>query len=193
MLTLSGRNEAGLQAEALRALGIPVLELALDSFADLKEVTRLLGRACGKAALADEVCMAWQKHFTSLEERFHGEKRIRVFFEVRSQQLLAAGKKNIVSEIIRCAGGENVVTNEKKLVRISEEALLALDPEAYIIQQGPMNPAPTPLTERPALSQLTAARKQRVLLVEEELFSRPGPQIIDACERLGNWLHSDAQ
>ena len=75
-----------------------------------------------------------------------------------------------------------------KLVRFSEEALIAADPDVYLIQQGPMNPAPTPLTERDHYKGLRAVREGRVLVVDEERFARPGPRALDAAEELAGWL-----
>ena len=55
-----------------------------------------------------------------------------------------------------------------KLVRFSEEALIAADPDVYLIQKGPMNPAPTPLAERDHYKGLRAVREGRVLVVDDE-------------------------
>jgi ABC-type Fe3+-hydroxamate transport system, periplasmic component len=65
------------------------------------------------------------------------------------------------------------VSDGKKLVRYSEESLIAADPDAYIIQKGPMNPEPTPLAERDHYRDLRAQRAGRVLIVDEERFARP--------------------
>ena len=113
---------------------------------------------------------------------------MRVFYEVRYPNLLAAGRASIVDEIIRHAGGRNVLDAPQKLVRCNEEMLVALDPEAYILQQGPMNPAPQAPAERPHYRGLSAVRSGRVLLVDEHLFARPGPRSVEAAERLARWL-----
>ena len=102
---------------------------------------------------------------------------------------MAAGMGGISSEILALAGGENVVSDSKKLVRFSEEALIAADPDVYLIQQGPMNPAPTPLDERAHYKGLRAVREGRVLVVDEDRFARPGPRALDAAEELAGWLH----
>ena len=82
-----------------------------------------------------------------------------------------------------------MVSDSKKLVRYSEEALIAADPDAYIIQKGPMNPEPTPLAGRDHYRDLRAQRAGRVLIVDEDRFARPGPRALDAAEELDIWLH----
>ena len=62
-------------------------------------------------------------------------------------------------------------------------------PEAYILQRGPMNPAPQPPEQRAHFQGLKAVRQGRVLVVEEERFARPGPASVDAVEELARWLH----
>ncbi len=189
VLQLSGRSEASLQSEALRKQGLRVLELSLASFADLVQVTKSLGTLTGAEKQAQDITELWQRRLDEIQNR-HTGPALRVFFEVRSPDLLAAGKNNIVNEIIERAGGVNVLSTEKKLVHIGEEEVLALNPDVYLMQQGPMNPNPQPLISRKNLSGLRAAQNGRSLVVAEEDFSRPGPKAIEACDRLERWLHS---
>ncbi|MCR4666538.1 MAG: ABC transporter substrate-binding protein [Desulfovibrio sp.] len=189
VLLLAGRTEVkGLENE-LNSLGIETLTLPLDSFEDLWLVTRTLGKRLNKQKKAEECVTSWQTRLRAIRDA-PKKNRPGVFFEVRSPSLLAAGSSNIVREIIEYAGGVNVVRTDKKLVHLSDEAVLALDPDVYIIQKGPMNPDPVPLWDRPTLKALRAAGTQQVLVVEEERFSRPGPQSIEACSELAAWLQN---
>ena len=192
VIQLAGRNEALLQTEALRALGLNVLVFEMNSFEQMFGVLQKLGQLTGREAEAARLTGAWQARLAALEARYKDQKPIRVFYEVRYPNLLAAGRGGIVDHIISGAGGQNVVTDEKKLVRFNEEALLAADPDVYVIQSGPMNPDPQPLDQRLHYRDLRAVREGRVLTVDEELFARPGPRSVDAAEELGRFLHPDA-
>ncbi|WP_247647522.1 ABC transporter substrate-binding protein [Desulfovibrio desulfuricans] len=189
VLQLAGRSEAQVQTDNLRSLGLNVLTFEVNSFERLFEVTETLGRLAGREERAKALVAAWKQRLEALRARNAGKPAARFFYEVRYPNLLAAGMGGISSEILTLAGGQNVVTDGKKLVRFSEEALLAADPDAYIIQKGPMNPAPTPLTERDHFRDLRAVRQGRVLVVDEERFARPGPRALDAAEELDAWLH----
>jgi iron complex transport system substrate-binding protein len=191
VLQLAGRQEVLTQTDALRALGITVLTFNLDSFEDLFRVTEKLGLLLDCLPRAQARVKEWKSRLSALEAEVSAAsqgKRVRVFYEVRYPNLLAAGGKGIVQDIITVAGGENVVQEPKKLARYSEEALVALDPEAYIIQTGPMNPCAPPPQARPHYRGLAAVRAGRVLYVEEKRFARPGPRAIDAAEDLARWL-----
>ena len=185
VLQLAGRREALLQTEALRKLGVNVLTFEMDSFDKMFGVLEKLGRLTGRERQAAGLIRDW----SALRARNAGRKPLRVFYEVRYPNLLAAGQGSIVNEIIAAAGGENVVGDDKKLVRFNEEALIQADPDAYLIQKGPMNPDPQPLTERAHYRDLRAARAGRVLVVDEDRFARPGPRSVEAAEELEKWLH----
>lgn len=189
VLQLAGRQEVLLQTGALEAVGIPVLVYEMRSFEQLFAVTRALGRLTGREARAEALVSGWRQRLAALEGRHARQAPVRVFYEVRYPNLLAAGRASIVDEIIRHAGGRNVLEAPQKLVRCNEEMLVALDPDAYILQHGPMNPAPQAPAERPHYRGLRAVRQGRVLVVDEHLFARPGPRSVDAAEFLARWLH----
>lgn len=193
VLQLAGRQEVLAQTEALEAVGIPVLVYELRSFEQLFAVTRALGRLTGREARAEALVAGWQRRLEALERRYAGQPPVRVFYEVRYPNLLAAGRDSIVDEIIRRAGGRNVLDAPQKLVRCSEEVLVSLDPDAYILQQGPMNPAPQAPDRRPHYRGLSAVRQGRVLVVDEHRFARPGPRSVEAAELLARWLHGEPQ
>lgn len=189
VLQLAGRREALLQTEALRKLGINVLTFEMDSFDKMFDVLEKLGRLTGRERKAAGLILDWRARLATLRARHAGEKPVRVFYEVRYPNLLAAGQGSIVNEIIAVAGGENVVADDKKLVRFNEEALILADPDAYLIQKGPMNPGPQPLSGRAHYRDLRAVRTGRVLVVDEDRFARPGPRAVEAAEGLERWLH----
>ncbi|MDR2077179.1 MAG: ABC transporter substrate-binding protein, partial [Desulfovibrio sp.] len=117
-----------------------------------------------------------------------------VFFEVRYPNLLGAGGQSILTEVIAAAGGANcLAARRERLVRLSEEVLLLLDPDIYIVQTGAMNPAPGHPETRPLFRALKAVRQEAVLFVAEERFSRPGPGAVDAAEELAAFLREWAK
>ena len=124
-----------------------------------------------------------------MAERLKGRKPVRVFFEVRYHNLLAAGRGSMVNDIITRAGGVDVVETAQRLTPFGLEALLQAQPDVYIIQQGPMNRSPEDIYSRPYFQELQAVKAKRVLVVDESLFSRPGPRSAEAVEQLARFLH----
>ena len=77
------------------------------------------------------------------------------------------------------------------LFRSSVESLIQADPEVYVIQVGPMNKSPEDIYQRSHFQVLRAVRDKRVLVVEESLFSRPGPRAVAAVGQLAKFLHPE--
>ena len=141
---------------------------------------------------AETLVGAMKAKLAEVARRVAGRQPLRVFFEVRYQNLLGAGRGSLVNDIITRAGGVNIVDSPQKLSSYNLEALLQADPEVYIIQQGPMNRSPEDIYGRPYFQELQAVRRHRVLVVEESLFSRPGPRSAEAVEQLARFLHPEA-
>jgi iron complex transport system substrate-binding protein len=188
-LVLHGRHEASQQADHLRQLGIQVAGFSMDSFEELFVVLRSLGQLAGARLEAEKLEHALRARLDAVARQVEGKARPSVFFEARYPNLLGAGRASIVSDIIVHAGGRNAVELDTRLVRLNEEELLRLNPDVYLVQRGPMNPADILPGQRPHFAPLKAVREGRVLVVDERLFSRPGPASLDAVEELAAYLH----
>ncbi len=189
ILQFLGRNEAASLGLGLRKMGIPVLLFRLESFEDMFSVLLRLGTMGGAQAKATELVAGYRKRIGDLRNVLMDVPRVSVFYEIRYPNLLGAGPKSIITDIIAVAGGRNVVTTQDRVVRLNEEELIYKNPEAYIIQKGPMNPDPEPLSQRPHYATLQAVKNNRILEVSELEYARPGPRAVDAVEKLARWLH----
>lgn len=193
VLQMAGRKEASLPVEALRRRGVPVAVFRAETFAELYSVIQRVGVLTGSEKRAGAMVQGMKARLAALDARVaKAAKRPRVFYEVRSPDMLAAGAGGIVDEIIRHAGGVNCVTGAPgKFARVSEEEIIRLAPEVYIIQRGPMNQAPLPLNKRPRLAVIPAAKTGRAWFVDEKKYARPGRQSVDAAEELARLLHPE--
>ncbi len=191
VLQMKGRSEAAREVDALRKLGMNVAEFEMNSFPQLFSATRRIGMLAGREREAEALVSEWQKMLSSLGKETQPCKKIRVFYEARYPNLLAAGQKGIVNDIISAAGGENVVRTAKRFARINEEELLGLDPDFYMAQRGPMNPDPGDIAKRRHYRTLRAVKSGNILIVDEKRFARPGPSSVEAAVELHRLLHGD--
>lgn len=193
ILQLGGRKQAAETQQELERLGFPVIFFQPASFSDLFSVIRRIGVLTDSGDKAQYLIADLQKRLDAVAQTVaNAPSRPTVFFEVRYPNLLGAGGQSIVTDIIRHAGGSNVLQTDQKLVRLNEEELIRLNPQAYLMQRGPMNPTPVPLRERPHFSTLQAVTEGMVMEVDEQIFSRPGPRAVDAVEELARFLHPQA-
>jgi iron complex transport system substrate-binding protein len=192
-LVVQGGVAKGLPAlRKLEAEGVPVAMFAPHDFPGLFSMIRRLGALTARSEAAASLIREMEDHLAQTARRLQGLRPVRVFFEVRYLNLLAAGRGSMVNDIITRAGGVNVVESPQELTRFDLEALLHADPEVYVIQQGPMNKSPEDIYSRPYFKELRAVKARRVLLVDEGLFSHPGPRSAAAVEQLARFLHPEA-
>lgn len=194
VLGLKGRHDNLQSLHVLQDLKIPTLFIEMDNFLQLFEATQLLGKISGHEKEANELVRNWEERLAKLREASQKGDKIKVFYEARHPNLLAAGAKGIVNAILEAAGGENVVKLPKKLARISEEWLFAANPDVYIIQEGPMNPSPEPLEQR---ENFMPFKGKKIVRVNEREFARPGPNSVLAAEKLAielrNFSHENGK
>ncbi len=177
--------------ESLRARGLRVAAFDPRGLDDLYRTVERLGVLAGREAEARALVGRLRDRIEALRRRTAGARPVGVVYEVRSQPLTVAGQDSLMTEIIETAGGVNLVPVRKKILMLDVEALLRLDPDAYIVQEGPMNRNPLPPSERPHLGALRAVRQGRVLVVDEARFARPGPHVAEAAEALARFLHPE--
>ncbi|WP_320170772.1 ABC transporter substrate-binding protein [Maridesulfovibrio sp.] len=189
ILQMAGRPQAAAALEPLRKRGIPCAMFKVSSFEDLFSVIARIGSLTGEPGRADSLVDSMKEKLDrAAKMRSATATRPTVFFEVRYPNLLAAGKGSIVSDIIDRSGGRNCVDGSKKIVRMGEEELFRLNPDCYVYQTGRMNPSPVTPADRPHFMKLRAVAGNRVLQVDESMFSRPGPRNADAVEILAEFL-----
>lgn len=189
VLQMEGRQEADVISQTLRRMGIPVLIFKMGNFDELFAVLQRLGTLTQEEGRATMLEKQWRKRLQHVRATLAEQPRTRVFYEIRYPNLLAAGQDSIINDIILHAGGRNVITTPGRVVRLNEEELIRHDPDAYIMQQGPMNPAPAPLESRRHYESLKARQNGKIFTVDEHAFARPGPRSIDSVETLAKWLH----
>ncbi|MDL2317038.1 helical backbone metal receptor, partial [Desulfovibrio sp. OttesenSCG-928-A18] len=194
VVQLEGREEAGLAAQRLRELGIPVARFRISSFAELFSCIERLGVLAGKEEAAAALLAGFRADLALLEEQKAMFARLgpppTVFFEVRYPNLLGAGGGNMLTDIARRAGAVNCLEQyPDRLVRLSEERLIAFNPDMYIVLEGPMNKNPLPVSARPHFRGLDAVQGGCLFTAREEIYSRPGAGSIRAARELAFLVH----
>ncbi len=188
----ASRWEVTAEMERLHSAGIPVAVFAPNTFEEVFSVMERLGVLVGRSDQAHEVVVSLKRRLATVSERLPKVRDGRkVFFEVRPEPLTAAGRGSMVQDILTAAGAENVLKSERAIVQYNFEALLVADPDFYLVQRGPMSHNPLPPGKRPHFAQLRAVRQGKVILVDEYLYSRPGPRCVEAVEELARVLYPE--
>lgn len=148
---------------------------------EILEQTRKLAGLLDREEQARQLIEDQQQKLQQVEAVKHVPK---VMYEITEAPLSIAGTGNILADIIETAGGEFVSGGNRKMLRFNPEAVLALQPEVYIWQVGPMNQNPTPPAERGHYALL----KADYLQVEQLQYSRANTQSFDNVLELNRYF-----
>lgn len=116
-------------------------------------------------------------------------KKPKVFIGGIYETIWTPGEGTLFNELISLAGGINIAAGFSGWTKISPEFIVKEDPDIIIIPIGAMNPGDELKIKeniflRPGWSNLSAVKNQKIFIVNEDLFFRPGPRLVDGLERL---------
>lgn len=173
----------------LEELDIPVLMLYdsehLDGLGDLIDI---LGQALNLSAAATELKMVVFDRINDVREDSKAfEDKLNVYYLVGFGESgeYTAGGNTFINDIIEAAGGQNVAADLEGW-SYSLEDLMEADPDLILIPAW----AEESFGKDKPYSELTAVKEGRVLVVDDNLFSRQGPRNAEAVELLYDELFS---
>ncbi len=176
--------------EKLRALGIPVYLTQPDRLEDIAHGIEKLGRLAGTEADAARAAARFRQRLAALRGRFAARSSVPLFYQVWHQPLLTVGGGQIISEVIRLCGGENVFANlPGKAPAVSVEAVLAADPEV-VVASGMGRDAPVGLDTWRRWKSLKATARGNLFFVHADLIQRPTPRLLEGAEQLCRHLET---
>ena len=170
-------------------LKAPVFALQTRRFADVPRALLLLGRITGSVTGARQAADVMQRKATRVARRLASRRPARVFVEINAVPLYAAGPGTFIDDLIRRAGGVNIVRGTNPFPVFSKEALLAADPEHYVIASGGDMAARGAPAFPPPLNRLAAVRRGHVHRIPADLLLRPTPRLADGLVALARALH----
>ncbi len=141
-----------------------------------------IGKLFDKERESQQLVTKLKKKLFQIKNLKHHPK---VVYEIMQNPYIVAGQKNIISDIIKVAGGKNIITLDKKLVKFSQEKVRFLKPDIYIYQVGPMNKSPL----NPLKRVWFKGCNFKVLKVNEIYFARPNTKSFDNVIFLNNFFY----
>ncbi len=189
VITWSGSAQ-GTIGERVGALGISVYRANVRTIADVRSHLRrlgtLLGREARAAALVDSLDVALER----VADTVRGRERVDVYYSVWHDPPQTTGPGTFIDQMIEHAGGRNVFGDAaRSWPRVSVEAILRRDPDALVIARHASDAPAAPWIEGPGWRDLRAVRNGRYLVVDGDLFNRPGPRVAEAARRMADFLH----
>lgn len=177
----------------LQEAGIKVLSYEPESIDDVINLIDELGKITnsGRAAKMTIVDMMTKRDFVL--SRVAGKEKVKVFYEVWDQPLMAAGPGSFIDELINLAGGENIAKDAQgKYPQFDLEQLIERNPDVYLTAKDREDKTVDSIKARDGYENIDAIKNDRVYILDPNIISRPGPRIVDGLELIARKIHPEA-
>ena len=182
------------QVKQLEENGVKVVVSSATDIEGVYYAIRMIGKLMGKEENAEAVIADMQATFDEIKANSKNEGKT-VYFEVSPLQwgLWTAGKGTFMDELAEICGLTNAFADLNDWAAISEEQVLARDPDYIVTITMYYGEGPTPVEEimsREGWGDLKAVKNGDILNAESNAISRPGPRLKDAAIELYNFINS---
>lgn len=174
---LHGNSER--QLEHVRKLGIPFYFSEPKKLFDIPSSVERLGVLMGTQREADKTAAIQRARLAQLEEKYRNRPTVRMFYQVWGKPIYTLNGGNIMSDVIRLCGGENVFAAlPVSAPTVSAEAVLLENPEVMMTGDRQAEKSGGLEIWRP-YKNLLAVRNDNLFSVDADLVNRAGPRLID--------------
>lgn len=183
--------------KSIQDLEIPVMMLPnpkslADMYALLELAAQVTGHEAEAKALVEQLQAREQK---ALAVAAKAQSKPVVFYELDGTDPAkpwTSGPGTFIDLLITLAGGQNLGAKlEGEWAQFSQEELLVDDPEYILLGDSNFGMTAEQVAARPGWSELSAVKENKVLPINDDLISRPGPRMIDGLETLIKLLHPE--
>lgn len=192
---MASMNQTPEVVAALENAGIAVVVSEAESIEGVYQSIGLIGALLGKTAEADAVIADMQAAFSTLAAQAEPDGKT-VYFEVSPLQwgLWAAGSNTFLDELGALCGLTNAFADVTGWAEISQEQVLARNPDYIVTVSMYTGEGPTPDEEilgREGWQNLKAVQNGNVYAADPNAFSRPGPRLKDAALALYGFVYGE--
>ena len=179
-------------ADRADALGIAVYRADVQTIDGLRSHLRRLGTLLGRVERASLVTDSLDRALDRVAAAVRSREPVSVYYSVWHDPPQTSGPGTFIDEVISLAGGRNIFADASRgWPLVSVEAVLTRSPDVLVIPGRARGAEAVPWLGAPGWRELEAVRSGRFLLVEGDLFNRPGPRVAEAAERLARFLHGE--
>jgi iron complex transport system substrate-binding protein len=188
-LVIGARGPAGAKlADTLAAHGAATFFPETESLSQIDEMLRQLGTLTRHAIEAERVVMALDAREVAISQAVATLPKARVLLGCGVSPIVVAGPGGFPDELIRRAGGVNVVTEGTGYPSLGVERVMALDPDV-VLDTASGHEGERINLETPGWREVGAVKRGRVVPLTDEAVIRPGPRIADGLATIARALH----
>jgi iron complex transport system substrate-binding protein len=183
--------------QKLLAAKISVVDLPVATLESALTEIRLVGQLTHADQKAQQVVTGLQQRIDAVKHKVAGKPTVSVYMEdgTYNGQFATFGKGSFGDELIQDAGGANIFGSDGDsggYPNVSAESIISANPQVIVLVEGVQNGGdPAAIAARPGWSAIAAVQQQHVYALDSDIFSRPGPRLVDALEQLAKVLHPE--
>lgn len=179
-------------ADRVEALGIPVYRAEVQTVEDVRSHLRRLGVLLDREERAEVLVDSLDRALREVSDAVAGRESVEVYYSVWHDPPQTTGPGTFIDEVIERAGGRNVFRDAPgSWPHASLEEIVRRDPDVLVIAHHEGGSFEAPWLRGPGWRELSAVRRGRYLVVDADLFNRPGPRLAEAARTLARFLHGE--
>ena len=177
------------QIKQLEDAGVKVIVTEANNLSDTYEVISLIGKVMDKNDEAASIIEKMKNGFDEIKEIVRGKEPQTIYIEVSPLQygLWSCGKNTFIQELIDIIGSKNIFEDVEGWAAVSEEMVLAYNPDVILTTASPLTGIEDPvgeITSRANWGNLEAVKNHRVIMLDGDMITRPGPRLLEEAKEL---------
>lgn len=196
-LVLTGVSMKAPTVDKLRELKINLYQVQPktidDVLANIMKMGEIFDRQAEAQKLVDQM-KADRQSVVDAVKSLKPEQKKKVFIEFSPGYTVGSGE--YLSELIETAGGINVYASEKGYVKLSEEKVIAENPQVILypknlIDDKSQKTLDQIIRERSGWDRIEAVKANRLAGVDKDTTSRPGPRITEGLKEIAKGIYPE--
>lgn len=190
LVIFTGRHDESVAQ--FRNLDIPVFLLAEPkNLAGVGENIIILGRLSGHEAEAEALAASLSARVVAIQDALAAvEQGPRVYYELTAD-LYTVSPASFIGQALDVLRLRNIVTDTfSAFPQLSAEAIVEGDPEVILLANV-QKVSVESVTQRPGWAGISAVREDQIYELDPDVWSRPGPRIVDGMEAIARLLYPE--
>lgn len=190
---MNAMDQSKEQVDALVNAGITVVENNAKTIEEVYTSIEVIGKTLGKEAEAETLIKEMKDGFAEIAASAENSGKT-VYFEVSPLEygLWTAGTGTFMDEISTMLGVKNIFSDLNGWAEISQEQVIDRNPDYIVTIYMGMEDQQPPTEEimsRKGWEGITAVSTKKVVTINSDEISRPGPRLVDAAKELKQFFN----
>ncbi len=182
------------KVQTLSNMGVAIVIVEASTIDEIIDNIDKVGKLINAEAKAKEVTSdlrARVNAITAITSILTDDERVTCYFEIWETPKVA-GSASFLNDLIQKAGGSNIFSDlPEEYPSVSSEVIISANPKAIFLTAHSQSWYSQDVCSRTGYNEIDACKNNRVYSVDDGMYLREGPRIVDALEEMAELLHPD--